>query len=150
MCFMAIITKYPLQNLSLKDSDLHIDLWRFVVFFFFPNTNCRCLIFKITLSEKCWRSDGCLLSTECFYIIFFMSLNKEKIKFLKHLLEIGLIILILQSLRKVKCFSKDLKTRKAQNSSQICLALKTVISYHIMSLRKNSFMYLNNVFPLTL
>ena len=32
---MAIITKYPLQNLSLKDSDLHIDLWRFVVFFFF-------------------------------------------------------------------------------------------------------------------
>lgn len=44
-----------------------------------------------------------------------MSLNnlKNKIKFLKHLLEIGLIILIFQSLRKVKCFSKDLKTRKA-------------------------------------
>ena len=108
---MAIITKYPLQNLSLKDSDLHIDLWRFVVFFFFPNTNCRCLIFKITLSEKCWRSDGCLLSTECLHNFFYVL--KEKIKFLKHLLEIGLIILILQSLRKVKCFSKDLKTRKA-------------------------------------
>ena len=69
----------------------------------------------MTLSEKCWQSDGYLLSTECFYINYFMSLNnlKNKIKFLKHLLEIGLIILIFQSLRKVKCFSKDLKTRKA-------------------------------------
>ena len=32
---MAIITKYTLQNLSLKDSDLHIGLWRFVVCFLF-------------------------------------------------------------------------------------------------------------------
>ena len=114
---MAIITKYTLKNLSLKDSDLHIGLWRFVVcfLFFFFNTNCRCLIFKMTLSEKCSQSDGYLLSTECFYINYFMSLNnlKNKIKFLKHLLEIGLIIIIFQSLRKVKCFSKDLKTRKA-------------------------------------
>lgn len=55
MCFIAVkcIWKYTLQNLGLKDTGSHVDLWRFGVCLFL-NTNCCCLIFKMALSIDRW------------------------------------------------------------------------------------------------